>query len=94
MTIKSVPKWMQRMIDMGVDPEVIAKRAEQRRLKDREWCLKNREKKAMHKRAYDAKKKVKAVEATTGVVIKYTYRPNWKEAPVYYCPELTYRGKV
>jgi hypothetical protein len=48
----------------------------------------------MHKRAYDAKKKVKAVEATTGVVIKYTYRPNWKEAPVYYCPELTYRGKV
>ena len=89
---KSVPKWMQRMIDLKVHPDVIAQRAEQRRLRDREWCQKNKEKKAMHKRAYRAKKKVDATEA--GVVIKYTYRPNWKEAPVYECPELTYRGKV
>ena len=87
---KPVPKWMQRMIDMGVHPDIIAQRAEQRRLRDREWCLKNKEKKAMHKRSYRAKKKVDATEA--GVVIKYTYRPNWKEAPVYECPELTYRG--
>lgn len=89
---KSVPKWMQRMIDLKVHPDVIAQRAEQRRLRDREWCQKNKEKKAMHKRAYRAKKKVDATEA--GVVIKYTYRPNWKEAPVYECPELTYRGKI
>ena len=47
----------------------------------------------MHKRAYRAKKNT-AQTAEAGVVIKYTYRPNWKEAPVYYCPELTYRGKV
>ena len=89
---KSVPKWMQRMIDLKVHPDVIAQRAEQRRLRDREWCQKNKEKKAMHKRAYRAKKKVDATEA--GVVIKCTYRPNWKEAPVYECPELTYRGKT
>jgi len=88
---KSVPKWMQRMIDIGVHPDVIAQRIEQRRLRDREWCQKNKDKKAMHKRAYRAKKKEVATEAA-GVVIKYTYRPNWKEAPVYYCPELTYRG--
>jgi hypothetical protein len=92
MTIKSVPKWMQRMIDLGVSPEVIAQRAEVRRAKDREWALKNKDKKAMHKRAYRAKKKQEPLLVTAGVVIKYTYRPNWKEAPVYYCPELTYRG--
>lgn len=89
---KSVPKWMQRMIDLKVHPDVIAQRAEQRKLRDREWCQKNKDKKAMHKRAYRAKKKVDAIEV--GTVIKYTYRPNWKEAPVYECPELTYRGKV
>ena len=87
---KSVPKWMQRMIDLGVPPEVIAHRAEVRRAKDREWALKNKDKKAMHKRTYRAKKNTVAQEV--GVVIKYTYRPNWKEAPVYGCPELTYRG--
>lgn len=90
---KPVPKWMQRMIDLKVHPDIIAKRAEQRRLRDREWCLKNKDKKAMHKRAYRDKKNT-AQTAEAGVVIKYTYRPNWKEAPVYYCPELTYRGKT
>ena len=89
---KAIPKWMQRMIDLKVHPDVIAQRAELRRLRDREWCLKNRDKKAMHKRAYRAKKKVDAT-VEVAVVIKYTYRPNWKEAPVYHCPELTYRGK-
>ena len=91
---KSVPKWMQRMIDIGVHPDVIAQRVEQRRLRDREWCLKNKDKKAMHKRAYRAKKNTAQAAEAAGVVIKYTYRPNWKEAPVYYCPELTYRGKA
>jgi hypothetical protein len=81
------------MKDNGVSLKLIKYRMEQRRAKDREWCLKNREKKAMHKRAYDAKKKKKEpLLVTAGVVIKHTYRPNWKEAPVYYCPELTYRG--
>jgi type II secretory ATPase GspE/PulE/Tfp pilus assembly ATPase PilB-like protein len=88
---KSVPKWMQRMIDMGVHPDVIAQRAEQRRLRDREWAVKNKEAKAAHKRAYKAKKKAKAYQ---GMTIRSMYRPNWKEAPVYYCPELTYRGKA
>lgn len=85
-----LPKWAQKMKDNGVSLKLIKYRMEQRRAKDREWCQKNKEKKAMHKRAYRAKKKVDAtVEA--GLVIKSTYRPNWKEAPVYECPELTYR---
>jgi dUTPase len=80
------------MIDLKVAPEVIAQRAEQRRLRDREWALKNKDKKAMHKRAYRAKKK--GVETSkVGTVIKSAYRPNWKEAPVYECTELNYRGK-
>ena len=91
---KAIPKWMQRMIDLKVPPEVIAQRAEQRRLRDREWALKNKDKKAMHKRTYRSKKKTVNTASEAGVVIKYTYRPNWKEAPVYYCPELTYRGKT
>lgn len=90
---KSVPKWMQRMIDLKVHPDIIAQRAEQRRLRDREWALKNKDKKAMHKRTYRAKKK-EPLLVTAEVVIKCTYRPNWKEAPVYECPELTYRGKA
>lgn len=88
---KSVPKWMQRMIDIGVHPDVIAQRVEQRRLRDREWCLKNKDKKAMHKRAYRAKKKEPLLVTAGDRLIKCTYRPNWKEAPVYECPELTYR---
>ena len=94
--IKSVPKWMQRMIDMGVPPDVIAQRAETRRAKDRQWALLNKEKKAAHKRAYRAKKKQKSILLVTpeGSKTLSSYRPNWKEAPVYSCPELTYRGKV
>lgn len=88
-----LPKWAQKMKDNGVSLKLIKYRMEQRRAKDREWALKNKEAKAMHKRAYRAKKKVDATEAA-GVVIKCTYRPNWKEAPVYECPELTYRGKA
>lgn len=90
---KSVPKWMQRMIDMGVHPDIIAQRAEQRRLRDREWAVKNKEAKAAHKRSYRAKKKASKANEVK-VIIKSVYRPNWKEAPVYNCPELTYRGKT
>ena len=95
--VKSVPKWMQRMIDMGVHPDVIAQRVETRRAKDRQWALINKEKKAAHKRAYRAKKKLqKSVLLVTaeGAKTLSSYRPNWKEAPVYTCPELTYRGKA
>lgn len=86
-----LPKWAQKMKDNGVSLKLIKYRMEQRRAKDREWALKNKEAKAAHKRAYKAKKKAKAYQ---GVIIKSVYRPNWKEAPEYYCPELTYRGKV
>lgn len=88
-----LPKWAQKMKDNGVSLKLIKYRMEQRRAKDREWALKNKDKKAMHKRAYKARKK-EPLLVTAGVVIKCTYRLNWKEAPVYYCPELTYRGKV
>jgi hypothetical protein len=79
------------MKDNGVSLKLIKYRMEQRKAKDREWCLKNKDKKAMHKRTYMAKKNSTQATEAAGVVIKYTYRPNWKEAPVYYCPELTYR---
>ena len=86
-----LPKWAQKMKDNGVSLKLIKYRMEQRRAKDREWALKNKEAKAAHKRAYRAKKKATTYQ---GVIIKSVYRPNWKEAPVYYCPELTYRGRV
>jgi Zn-dependent peptidase ImmA (M78 family) len=89
-----LPKWAQEMKDRGVSLKLIKYRMEQRKAKDREWALKNKDKKAMHKRAYKARKRGEPLLVTAGVAIKYTYRPNWKEAPVYYCPELTYRGKV
>jgi hypothetical protein len=93
------PKWIQKMIDRGVSPEVIEERIERRKIKDREWAELNKEKKAAHKRAYAARKKLKMNTAnpfklvSNDSVIKCTYRANWKEAPVYYCPELTYRGR-
>lgn len=90
----ALPKWAQKMKDNGVSLKLIKYRMEQRRAKDREWALKNKDKKAMHKRTYRAKKNQEPLLVTAGVAIKYTYRPNWKEASVYYCPELTYRGKV
>jgi hypothetical protein len=91
----TIPKWMQRMMDIGVAPEVIEERANRRRMKEREWAQRNRDIKAAHKRAYRAKKNqtLETVSGSAGVAIKYTYRPNWKEAPVYQCTELNYRGK-
>lgn len=102
----TIPKWMQRMIDLGVPQAVIEQRAERRRIKEREWAQRNRDIKAAHKRAYTARKKSNTITSTTNVVnsggvastattmkILCTYRPNWKEAPVYQCTELNYRGK-
>ena len=88
-------KWVQKMIDRGVSPEVIKERIEQRKAKDREWAELNKDKKAANKRAYKARKKASIGSPfkllSNDNMIKCTYRANWKEAPVYYCPELTYR---
>ena len=90
---KIIPRWAEKMLERGVAPEIVQTRIEHRRAMDREWCRKNKDKKAMHKRAYRAKKKeVVSIAAAGDRLIKCTYRPNWKEAPVYDCPELTYRG--
>lgn len=90
-------KWIQKMIDRGVAPEVIQERIEHRKAKDREWAVINKDKKAEHKRAYKARKKAGIGSPfkliSNDNMIKSTYRANWKEAPVYYCPELTYRGR-
>ncbi len=91
----TIPKWMQRMMDIGVAPEVIEERANRRRMKEREWAQRNKDIKAAHKRAYRAKKNNNILLVTAeGSKTLSSYRPNWKEAPVYSCPELTYRGKV
>jgi hypothetical protein len=86
------------MLDRGVAPEIVHARLEHRRAMDREWALKNKEKKAANKKAYIQRKKQGLTKPFKLVsnenAIKCTYRPNWKEAPVYDCPELTYRGKV
>jgi len=88
-------KWVDRMIAKGVSPEVIAQRVAQRKLNTRAWAEKNKERKYAHKRAYRARlKKADTHEGGyEGVIIKSAYHPNWKEVPVYHCPELTYRGK-
>lgn len=91
-----VAKWIQRLIDRGVPHDVIQARIEQRRAKEREWATINKDKKAANKRAYVQRKKEALAKpfklVSNDSVIKCTYRANWKEAPVYYCPELTYRG--
>ena len=93
-----IPRWAEKMLDRGVAPEIVQARIEHRRAMDREWALKNKEKKAANKRAYIQRKKQGFVKSfklvSNDSVIKSAYRPNWKEAPVYYCPELTYRGKI
>lgn len=91
------PKWIQKLIDKGVSPEVIQARVEKRRAKDREWARLNKDRKAANKRSYVMRRKSKqdtTVKTYEGAIIKCTYRANWKEAPVYYCPELTYRGQT
>lgn len=86
-------KWVKNVENQDEADAIIEARKERNRLKQRAWAKANRDKANAYKRAYKAKKK-EPLLVTAGVVIKYTYRPNWKEAPVYYCPELTYRGKA
>ena len=62
---------------------------------NRIWAQNNKEKKAANKKAYLQRKKKNILLVTAeGAKTLSSYRPNWKEAPVYNCPELTYRGKV
>lgn len=91
----TTPKWVQKMIDQGVSPEVISARIERRKVKDREWAARNRDKKRQHKNAYYSR--LKKVDDTSGdeeAVIRSAYRPDWRSTPVYNCPELTYRGRA
>jgi hypothetical protein len=82
------------MMAMGVSPEVIEQRIARRKITEREWAQKNKEKKKAHKQAYRARlKKADTKSSYVGVIIKSAYHHNWKEVPVYHCPELTYRGK-
>ena len=85
-------KWIKNIKNQAEADAIIEARKERIRQKQSAWIKANRDKANAYKRAYRAKKKVDATEVA-GVVIKCTYRPNWKEAPVYDCPELTYRGK-
>lgn len=84
-------KWIKNIKNQAEADAIIEARKERIRQKQSAWVKANRDKANAYKRAYKAKKK-EPLLVTAGVVIKYTYRPNWKEAPVYYCPELTYRG--
>ena len=87
-------KWVDRMIAKGVSPEVIEQRVARRKLNTQEWAEKNKDRKYAHKRAYRARLKEADTKPTyQETMIKCTYRANWKIAPVYECPELTYRGK-
>lgn len=88
-------KWVDRMIAKGVSPEVIEQRVAQRKLNTRAWAENNKERKKAHKQTYRARLKKADTHGGgyEGVIIKSAYHPNWKEVPVYHCPELTYRGK-
>jgi hypothetical protein len=90
-------KWVKKLQDKGEAEAIIQERLERRRMMNRLWAQNNKHKKAANKKAYKARKRLEAtakLSNPTGTVIKSTYRPNWKEAPVYSCPELTYRGKT
>ena len=85
-------KWIKNIKNQAEADAIIEARKERIRQKQSAWVKANRDKANAYKRAYKAKKKQEPLLVTAGVAIKCTYRPNWKEAPVYYCPELTYRG--
>ena len=96
-TTTTIPRWAERMLDRGVKPEIVKARVEHRRANNKMWALANKDKKKANKKAYKLRKKLESTAKLSnpiGTVIKSTYRPNWKEAPVYNCPELTYRGKT
>ena len=84
-------KWIKNIKNQAEADAIIEARKERIRQKQSAWVKANRDKANAYKRAYKAKKKSTAYQ---GVIIKSVYRPNWKEAPVYECPELTYRGKA
>ena len=87
--------WVKNIKNQDEVNAILQARLEQKRLKEREWHKANRDKANAYKRKarQNKSKTKKAVLVNTEVfkVVKCTYRANWKEAPVYYCPELTYR---
>ena len=88
-------KWVKKLQDKGEAEAIIQERLERRRMMNRLWAQNNKDKKAANKKAYLQRKKKNILLVTAeGAKTLSSYRPNWKEAPVYNCPELTYRGKV
>lgn len=87
-------KWIKKIENQEEADAIIAARKEEKRLKNLAWCKANRDKVNTYKRKTREKARLnKTVNlSSAGYSVKSTYRPNWKEAPVYDCPELTYRG--
>ena len=69
------------------------KRKERIRLKQREWVQRNRDKVNAYKAATKERKKSVMLLTNTTNVVKSRYYTDWRKAPVYHCPELTYRGQ-
>ena len=69
------------------------KRKERIRLKQREWVQRNRDKVNAYKAATKERKRA-VMSLNVNNVITSRYHADWKKAPVYHCPELTYRGKA
>jgi hypothetical protein len=87
-------KWVKKLSVAEADA-ILQERLERKRMLNRIWAQNNKEKKAANKKAYLQRKKKNILLVTAeGAKTLSSYRPNWKEAPVYNCPELTYRGKV
>ena len=87
-------KWVKKLSAAEADA-ILQERLERRRMLNRLWAQNNKEKKAANKKAYLQRKKKNILLVTAeGAKTLSSYRPNWKEAPVYNCPELTYRGKT
>lgn len=68
------------------------KRKERIRLKQREWVQRNRDKVNAYKAATKERKRA-VMSMNVNNVTTSRYHADWKKAPVYHCPELTYRGK-
>lgn len=87
-------KWVKKLSAAEADA-ILQERLERKRMLNRLWAQNNKEKKAANKKAYLQRKKKNILLVTAeGAKTLSSYRPNWKEAPVYSCPELTYRGKT
>lgn len=88
-------KWVKKLSIEEADA-ILKERVERKRMLNRIWAQNNKDKLAANKKTYKERKRLKStakLSNPTGTVIKSVYHPNWKEAPVYNCPELTYRGK-